>query len=92
LTAGRRYDLVIGAAPGGSTHLARFARMIGHAGPVLDLCPLVGGFGAAAAVAAVLAAARVRHRQPFAEAAAPAAAVLVAATGTSPWALEVTAR
>ncbi len=86
----RRYDLMIGAA-GGSEALARFARRIDHAGPILDLASLVGVFGAAPAVAAVWAAALVRGGRPPAGTAAPVRAVLLAATGPNPWAIEVTA-
>ena len=82
----RRYDLILGVSAGAAEPLAR---RIGHGGSVVDCGPLLGPYGAAAAVAVVLAADLVRGRHPFLPGAAPCEAILVAGTGDQPWAVEV---
>jgi 3-oxoacyl-(acyl-carrier-protein) synthase len=85
------YGLILGAASRGPAMLSRFARCIDHGGPLVDYGPLVGEFGAAPAVAVVLAAALVRQRQPLAGGPPAPEAVLVVGLGSSSWALEVRA-
>ncbi len=89
LSGGRRYDLILGASPQGAGPLARLARCLGHDGEVVDGGALVGGYGAAPAVVAVLAADLVRRRRPLLPVTRPCEAVLVVETGAHPWALEV---